>query len=86
MNKVDYFLILPGYTEQDMIFDEFHLGTNNMKGTFFKGHAFNTLMKIINNNDENLLNGIKIIDSNKKEHTIFKFINNLEQISVKSYF
>jgi len=80
---IDYYLILPGMDETDMIFDEMTLGTNNKMGTFFASGGFNILQQIVNDNNEKLLAQIKIKDNKNKEWTIMSFLDLISQIEIR---
>ena len=76
-----YYLLLEGDTEEDALYDTNILGEVSF-GTFYPSIGFIMLNRIINEKPE-LLETIKIIDEQKKSHTITEFLDKLEQWKIK---
>jgi len=76
-----YYLLLEGDTEEDALYDTNILGEVSF-GTFYPSVGFIMLNRIINEKPE-LLETIKIIDEQKKSHTITEFLDKLEQWKIK---
>ena len=76
-----YYLLLDGDTEEDALYDTNILGEVSF-GTFYPSVGFIMLNRIINEKPE-LLETIKIIDEQKKSHTITEFLDKLEQWKIK---
>ena len=76
-----YYLLLEGDTEEDALYDTNILGEESF-GTFYPSVGFIMLNRIINDRPE-LLETIKILDEQKKSHTITEFLDKLEQWKIK---
>ena len=76
-----YYLLLEGDTEEDALYDTNILGEVSF-GTFYPSVGFIMLNRIINDRPE-LLETIKILDEQKKSHTITEFLDKLEQWKIK---
>jgi hypothetical protein len=76
-----YYLLLEGDTEEDALYDTNILGEVSF-GTFYPSIGFIMLNRIINDKPE-LLETIKILDEQKKSHTITEFLDKLEQWKIK---
>ena len=76
-----YYLLLEGDTEEDALYDTNILGEESF-GTFYPSVGFMMLNRIINEKPE-LLESIKILDEQKKSHTITEFLDKLEQWKIK---
>ena len=76
-----YYLLLEGDTEKDALYDTNILGEVSF-GTFYPSVGFIMLNRIINEKPE-LLESIKILDEQKKSHTITEFLDKLEQWKIK---
>ena len=76
-----YYLLLEGDTEEDALYDTNILGEVSF-GTFYPSIGFIMLNRIINDRPE-LLETIKILDEQKKSHTITEFLDKLEQWKIK---
>jgi len=76
-----YYLLLEGDTEEDALYDTNILGEESF-GTFYPSTGFIMLNRIINDKPE-LLETIKILDEQKKSHTITEFLDKLEQWKIK---
>ena len=76
-----YYLLLDGDTEEDALYDTNILGEVSF-GTFYPSVGFIMLNRIINDKPE-LLETLKILDEQKKSHTITEFLDKLEQWKIK---
>ena len=76
-----YYLLLDGDTEKDSLYDVNILGEESFE-TFYPSVGFIMLNRIINDKPE-LLETIKILDEQKKSHTITEFLDKLEQWKIK---
>ena len=76
-----YYLLLEEDTEEDALYDTNILGEVSF-GTFYPSVGFIMLNRIINDRPE-LLETIKILDEQKKSHTITEFLDKLEQWKIK---
>ena len=76
-----YYLLLDGDTEEDALYDTNILGEVSF-GTFYPSIGFIMLNRIINDKPE-LLETLKILDEQKKSHTITEFLDKLEQWKIK---
>ena len=76
-----YYLLLEGDTEEAALYDTNILGEESF-GTFYPSTGFIMLNRIINDKPE-LLETIKILDEQKKSHTITEFLDKLEQWKIK---
>ena len=78
----DYYILLPGDSESDVLYETNTLGTESFE-VFYPSAGFEVLKNIINHKPE-LLELIKIIDDKKNSHTITKFFDKLENCKIKT--
>ena len=76
-----YYLLLGGDSEKDSLYETNVLGEESFE-TFYPSVGFMILHRIINQQPE-LLETIKILDEQKKSHTITEFLDKLEQWKIK---
>lgn len=71
-----YYIIFPGESiESDSLYDVNHLGNGTIGSTFYFEKGFDRLKSVIDNNDKELLDAIRIYNPNGKQITVEKFIN-----------
>jgi len=71
----EYFLILPDYSEDDiMMYDEFKLGSKTIRGSFYIGSGLKLLHHIIKNESDEYIASIKIKTSKSIEISINRFV------------
>ena len=77
-----YYLLLSGDTEKDTLYETNVLGEESFE-TFYPSVGFMILNRIINQKPE-LLESLQIVDEQKKQYTITKFLDKLEKWKIKS--
>lgn len=78
---MDYYLLLPDDTEDDINYDTNLLGTVSFN-KLWPGGAMNALINIVNNKPE-LLDDIRIITDQKKNVTLEEFLKLVETLYVQ---
>ena len=76
-----YYLLLSGDSEKDSIYETNVLGEESFE-TFYPSIGFMILNRIINQKPE-LLESLQIVDEQKKQYTITKFLDKLESFFEK---
>ena len=76
-----YYILLPGDTEENLMYDSNILGETSFK-TFWPNQGLGALMNISANNPE-LLPNVKIIDEQRKTYTLEEFLAILEGYKIR---
>jgi len=73
---MDYFLLVKGQKRDELIFDINQVGSTNDFKKFYPEKGFELINKLIDLNEQKVLNKISIVSSNDKEkYTIEEFID-----------
>lgn len=78
---MDYYILLPGDSKDDLINDSNHLGTASFK-VFWPGDGLSALMEISDKKPE-LLEYVKIFTDAGKELSLQEFMSEIEKLSVR---
>jgi len=78
---MDYYILLPGDSKDDLINDSNHLGVASFK-TFWPGDGLSALMEISNKKPE-LLEHIKIFTDTGKELSLQAFMSEIDKLSIR---
>ena len=81
-NSESYYILLPGDTESDCMYESNLLGESDINGSFWPGQGLQVLMKIAAENQE-LLTEVKIKTDKGIELTVEKFLNKLQGLKIK---
>lgn len=79
---MDYYIKMPGDTNQDLVSESNLLGNDNGFGVFWSGQGIRILFKMINEEPE-ALSVVKILNEQGKEFTITEFLEIIEPLQIR---
>ena len=80
---MQYFLLMPGDTEEDVLNEANLLGEDSF-GTFWAGSGLTTLMKIVDSHPE-VLPMVRIrTDMDQRSYTIEHFLTNISKLKIRT--
>lgn len=80
-----YYILYPGNTESDTVYDINQLGDDNGFGVFWANQGFNVLTNAVKQEHE-IVNHFKIIDEQGKTLTIDEFLDKIQKLKIRIQF
>jgi hypothetical protein len=77
-----YFIMMPGDTDESVLYESNELGEETGFGTFWAGRGLFALMQMVDSKQE-MLTQVKILDDKKYEYTITEFLDKIKSLKVK---
>jgi hypothetical protein len=78
-----YYLLLPGETNEDLMFEDNLLGEIDIRNKFWPAQGLSMLMNIATTKEE-MLPHIKIVTDKGVQYTVEKFLELLQKVEIKA--
>jgi hypothetical protein len=82
---MQYYILMPGDTEQDTLRDTNTLGDDSGFGVFWANTGFKILQRLIKDKPE-VLELVQIIDERNKRYTIEQFLEKISKLKIRNQY